>query len=339
MKVKTVYSVPTGHILIVRGTHGLLECLSLGDYGQAKNIKADFLGFTNEINGVPHGDLEPLNKKWVITVSTQYGCPIGCKFCDAPKVFPFRGNATFNDLVGQVDAALSMHPEVTHTERLNLHFARMGEPTLNEEVLTAAELLYHRFKKAGWGFHPVVSTMFPTFVSGHGGNRGVKRFLTEWLHLKNNLFGGNAGLQLSINTTDELQRAVLFNNRAEYLEDIGEFFRDKEIRGRKIALNFALSDAPIDATLLKEHFSPEKFMCKITPMHMTEACRTNRIVTEKGYSSFQPYKQVEGELKAAGYDVIVFVPSIEEDRGRITCGNAILGGTLPECAYTKEERG
>jgi 23S rRNA (adenine2503-C2)-methyltransferase len=33
---------------------------------------------------------------------------------------------------------------------------------------------------------------------------------------------------------------------------------------------------------------------------------------------------VEEALKNEGFDVIVFIPSKEEDESRITCGNAIL---------------
>ena len=32
-------------------------------------------------------------------------------------------------------------------------------------------------------------------------------------------------------------------------------------------------------------------------------------------------------MKAAGFDVLVFVPSIDEEDGLVTCGNAILGGS------------
>ena len=31
------------------------------------------------------------------------------------------------------------------------------------------------------------------------------------------------------------------------------------------------------------------------------------------------------DLKAKGFDVLVFVPSIDEEHGLVTCGNAILG--------------
>lgn len=75
----------------------------------------------------------PLSDKWVITISTQYGCSMNCKFCDVPKVG--KGiNATYNDLKNQIIVGLQQHSEVTYTNRLNVHYARMGEPTWNLAV-------------------------------------------------------------------------------------------------------------------------------------------------------------------------------------------------------------
>jgi len=322
------YTVPTGHILVVKGEHGDLECLSLADYGKEKNVKADFMGITRKIEGVPHGTLMPLEKKWVITISSQYGCSMWCTFCDAWKV-PNHRNATFIDLVMQVQAAMSMHPDITHTERLNLHYARMGEPTMNRDnVLASAYYMAGVFKNIG--FHPVVSTMCPTTDLW-------PHFMRDWLLLKRNL-GGNAGLQLSINTTSEKHRRIMFNEHARSLHNISYHFKDitNLVTGRKIALNFALTDAPIDANLLARLFDPKHFMCKITPMHATKSCADNKIETANGYISYHPYADVEDRLKAAGFDVIVFIPSVEEDESRITCGNAILSGTLPK-TYTVVE--
>ena len=45
------------------------------------------------------------------------------------------------------------------------------------------------------------------------------------------------------------------------------------------------------------------------------------------------YKEKEKCLIQAGFDVLVFVPSYDEDLGRITCGNAILSGSKPEIPY------
>ncbi len=105
-------------------------------------------------------------------------------------------------------------------------------------------------------------------------------------------------------------------------------------KGRKYALNFALADdSIIDGKRLRELFDPDKFMCKITPLHHTASCEQNGIATTDGYELFTPYKAVEEDLKANGFDVIVFVPSYDEDNGLITCGNAILSGKLPTSEY------
>ena len=73
--------VSTGNICIMQGEKGKIEFLSIGDYGRNANVKADCLGLTDEINGVPNGKIIPLEEKWVITISSQYGCSMDCKFC------------------------------------------------------------------------------------------------------------------------------------------------------------------------------------------------------------------------------------------------------------------
>ena len=109
MEIKKKIVVPTGEIYTAIGEKGMLEFLTVGDYGKNANIKADFLGITRDLNGVPNGEPMPLTEKWVITISTQYGCSMGCKFCDVTKVGIGR-NATFNDLKGEVLTAIKQHP-------------------------------------------------------------------------------------------------------------------------------------------------------------------------------------------------------------------------------------
>jgi len=64
--------LPTGYLIVDEYDKGKLETLSIGDYGKHKNIKADFLGYDREINGVANGEIMPLQEKWDITLSTQY---------------------------------------------------------------------------------------------------------------------------------------------------------------------------------------------------------------------------------------------------------------------------
>lgn len=330
MKIKRTIKVPTGEIYVAEGDKGMLEFLTVGDYGKDANIKADFLGITRELNGVPNGEPMPLTEKWVITISTQYGCSMGCKFCDVPKVGAGR-NATYNDLKEQVLTAIRQHPEVTRTKRLNIHFARMGEPTWNPSVLDFGLHLHSEIRPflGDSLIHPVISTMLPK------NNKNLYQFLSDWVYIKNNIFKGDAGLQFSINSTDDEQRDYLFSGNSLSLVEISEIGKDLPMPiGRKYALNFALADnSIIDGKRLRELFDPEKFMCKITPLHRTASCESNGIATTDGYELFTPYKAVEEDLKANGFDVIVFVPSYDEDNGLITCGNAILSGKLPTSKY------
>ena len=46
------FALPTGYLFTDDYSKGQLETLSIGDYGKHHNIKADFLGYTREINGV-----------------------------------------------------------------------------------------------------------------------------------------------------------------------------------------------------------------------------------------------------------------------------------------------
>ena len=71
---------------------------------------------------------------------------------------------------------------------------------------------------------------------------------------------------------------------------------------RKITLNFALADGmPVNPDVLLHHFSPDKFIIKITPVNPT--CRaikneiSSHIIPDK-----EKYEIIE-KLKDVGYDV------------------------------------
>lgn len=330
MNVVQNISVPTGNILIVEGDKGKLECLSIGDYGKDVNLKADFMGLTRDIEKVTHKEMLPLEEKWVVTISTQYGCSMNCRFCDVPKV-GMGINATYDDLKNQVVQALLLHPEVTATKRLNVHYARMGEPTWNHNVLDFT----HNMRKELYPYinrsliHPVISTMLPK------DNKYLMPYLNEWMDIKNVEFRGDAGLQFSINSTSDEERDFMFSGNSHSLREISEIGKWLDFpKGRKITLNFAVAEYEINAEKLRDLFDPDKFVVKLTPMHKTHRALENGIETIGDYTTMYPYRHYEDELKKVGFDVLVFIASEYEDLGRITCGNAILSGTKPECEYT-----
>lgn len=323
------HKLPTGYLFVDDYSKGKLETLSIGDYGKSVNVKADFLGYSRELNGVPNVHCMPLSEKWVVTVSTQYGCPMRCNFCDVPNI-KFQGNASLDDLKSQLYKAIGMFEGVKYTERLNLHFARMGDPIFNENVFEFAVWMYENKRQIASDtglsievIHPVLTTSLPKKF------KHLEERILKWCDIKNELYNGQAGLQFSINSTNEQQRTVMYDGMQISLEDLS-VIADKMPTpvSRKYCLNFAYStDFEIDANKIKSLFDSEKFMCKITPIHNNTACTTNGIKTIGGYDSFHPYQKPENDLKDAGFDVLVFVPSFDEEEGLVTCGNAILGGS------------
>lgn len=296
-----------------------LEFLTVGDYGKENNIKANFLGLTKEINGVANTEVD-LSKKWVATISTQKGCPMHCKFCDVPK-FGFHGNISIEELAYQIETIIK-NESVRGTDRFNVHFARMGEPTWNFNVLTFSLELKELVKKCGLNaktVHPVISTMLPK------ANTKLKYYILQWCSIKNIFYKGEAGLQFSINSTDDKQRNELFDGKSLSLDEISELAKELPMpKGRKYTLNFPVTAQTIlDAKKLSELFDKDKFIVKITPIHETHSAIENGFEVS-GYADYDVYRKFEQPLLEEGWDVIVFVPSKEEDSDRITCGNALI---------------
>lgn len=308
---------------IICDTNKQMEYLYVGDYGKESNIKADFLGLTNEINSVTHRDVD-LSEKMVVTISTQKGCPMNCAFCDCPKV-KFGGNLSRSELGDEVANAIKFS-KCAHTKRFNLHLARMGEPSLNAQ--NVLDFLRYDLRdivdiqmKADV-IHPVFTTMLPKSLG-----TGMHRLILErFCVIKNNYYDGEAGLQLSINSTDEAQRNELFRGRSLSLNEISEICRKLPApKGRKYTLNFPVTNKTIlDPVKLSRLFDKDKFIVKITPIHETHEAAANGIQTPQGYYKYDVYRQFEQPLLKEGWDVIVFIPSKEEDEDRITCGNALL---------------
>ena len=278
------------------------------------------MGLNKEINGVKNTDVD-LAEKWVATISTQKGCPMKCKFCDCPK-FGFYGNATEEDLCFEIETILNGET-VKHTDRFNVHFARMGEPTFNFDVLAFAKntlknLVSSHIKAKT--IHPVVSTMLPK------NNKRLEEFLQEWCCIKNEIYNGEAGLQFSINTTDDKQRSEQFNGMSLSLDEISKIAKKLPMpKGRKYTLNFAVTSQTIlSAKELSRLFDKEKFIVKITPIHETNSAIKNGFDVTTSYTDYDVYRQFEKPLLDEGWQVIVFVPSKEEDSDRITCGNALI---------------
>ena len=305
---------------IVTDTDLILEYLYVGDYGKENNIKASFLGYDKRIDKVEHKPVD-ITDKLVVTVSSQKGCPMNCNFCDCPKL-GFKGNATLPELITEIMSGVALSG-IKHGQRLNVHYARMGEPTFNPNVITSAEFIAQMLMSENSDvtfdtYHPVVSTMMPK------SNKNLKEFLHKWV-TTGFVYGGEDGfgLQFSINTLDENDRNEMFRNRSLSLQEISDIIKELPYpKKRKYTLNFAVtSKSNLDVDLMNKYFDKEKCIVKMTPIHETVEA------VDEGYEivhDFDVYEQFEQPLVNDGWDVIVFVPSKEEDEDRITCGNSLI---------------
>src|SRR5258707_636813 len=78
----------------------------------------------------------PGSEKYVVCVSSQVGCALGCAFCATARM-GFRRNLPPSELVDQV---VQVHADSPHPVR-GIVFMGMGEPFLNyERVLRAAAI-------------------------------------------------------------------------------------------------------------------------------------------------------------------------------------------------------
>lgn len=230
------------------------------------------------------------------------------------------------DLYYEIETILKGEKDIKHTNRFNVHFARMGEPTFNENVLEFAESLLKPLVSSyikAKTIHPVVSTMLPK------SNKNLEKFIFEWCRIKNEVYDGEAGLQFSINSTDDEQRNDQFNGMSLSLDEISALAAKLPMpKGRKYTLNFAVTaTTTLDAKRLSSLFDKNKFIVKITPIHETNSAVTNGFDVTTSYTDYDVYREFEQPLVAEGWDVIVFVPSKEEDSDRITCGNALIATT------------
>ena len=270
----------------------------------------------------------PIEKKWVLIISTLYGCSVGCRFCDAG--IEYKGKLSKDEIISQIDYLVTKRfpNRKIPVEKFKIQFARMGEPALNHSVLDALDSLPDFYDASG--LLPCISTIAP---------EGSDKFFERLLEIKKMRYKNRFQLQFSIHTTDKELRDWLipvqkwdFEKIAEY----GEVFYDKN--GRKITLNFSMADRmTIDPDVLLKHFSPDIFLIKITPVNPTYQANKN------GLSSTlisKKWNKVVDNLRSSGYEVILSIGELEENFIGSNCGQYITAyhrqEKIIEDAYTYE---
>jgi 23S rRNA (adenine2503-C2)-methyltransferase len=256
------------------------------------------------------------DERWILMISTLYGCPVKCQICDAGG--SYRGKPTAEEVLKQIDHMVYRWYPDGHVPsgKFKIQFARMGEPAFNMAVLDVLEELPKRYHAPG--LMPSISTIAP---------HGTDAFFEGLLNVKNRLYpNGRFQFQFSIHTTDVALRNKLIPVRKWSFADMvayGErFYRHGD---RKITLNFALAEGmPVEPDVMMRYFDPERYLVKITPVNPTCHAVQNGLSTH-----IDPYRPETGQavaqsLTAVGYDVIVSIGEVEENEIGSNCGQYVL---------------
>ena len=254
-----------------------------------------------------------INEKWVLIVSTLFGCPVDCSFCDAGG--KYQGRLKAEEILFQIDYPVRQKFPDGHirSDKFKIQFSRMGEPTFNPAVLEVLEKLPQLYS---WKeFIPSLSTIAPM---------GTDRFFNRLVDIKKDLYPDTFQLQFSLHSTSDAQRDKWIPVKKWNFRQIaafGEMFYKPG--GKKITLNFAVADnSIIDEKVLAHHFSPSVFLVKLTPVNPTYKASLNQIRTglQDGDANGN---EIASRIESAGFEVITSIGELEENRIGSNCGQYV----------------
>ncbi len=258
----------------------------------------------------------PREEKWVVTVSTQFGCPIRCAMCDSGG--HYAGDLTADEILAQIDYVVRRRAPDGRIPcpKFKIHFARMGEPALNPAVIDVLERLPDPYDAQG------LMACIPTVAPRAAGD-----WFDDLLDVKRRRYRGRFQLQFSINSTDPAIRDRLMPVAKWDLDEIAAYGRlFFEPGDRRVVLNFALArGVPVDPGAVAAVFDPERFVAKLTPVNPTEAAAANGLETVLSAAAPDAADRLVERFAALGFDAVVSIGEAEEIAIGSNCGQAVAG--------------
>lgn len=257
----------------------------------------------------------PRERKWVLIVSSLFGCPAGCPMCDAGG--GYHGRLTADEIIEQVTFMVRRrYPDLTvPVPRFKVQLARMGDPLYNPAVTEVLERLPGVLDAPG--LEPCLSTIAPA----SGGPLLERVRAIKDRHYS----GGRFQMQFSIHSTDEAARERLLPVPRWDLPAIAAFGEGFHREGDKlVTLNFTVIEGvPIDAGELRRHFDPGRFLVKLTPLNPTERALARGL--HPGFDPARPetIAPLARALEAEGFRVIVSIGELRENRIGSNCGQFV----------------
>jgi 23S rRNA (adenine2503-C2)-methyltransferase len=317
MKIKDVLYLPSGRIFLLDCNGYTIECTEMRDVEVTGSGAARS---TTDVHTI-WKHLVPYTDKWLLTVSTQYGCVHKCKFCDVADL-PFNGNLVQDDIEEQIQILLHNSDYVQQSQKVKIGFARMGEPAHNlTNVLGAIRSLPDISARMGKTYQwlPCFNTILPNRVLG---GLTAEDVIEQVMYVKENICDGMLHFQISCNSTDENTRQDLFGGaKTMPINDIISRINTWDITNRTITLNFIVMEGvEIDINKLKKMgINRDRFMVKLIPMNNTINSSKNDLYTYANYDNYHRLIELKDKFISEGIPTIADVTAKCEEAG-LCCG-------------------
>lgn len=239
------------------------------------------------------------NKRTVMCISTQTGCPMGCTFCGTGKFF--GRNLTTDEIISQVNYMIQKEGiNQEEVESMQIMVMSMGEPLLNMPKVSVA---FKHFDKHFPKAKLLVSTSAPSTAQGWN----IMMQTAELLP--------NIGLQFSVHESTDAARNKLMPMKAKLnLEGIAmkglEFFQRT---GRKPYFNYCVhgkNNTIEDAQNLRMLFDP-----RVWEATLSVICESDESMSDAVSSQVVMVEEFSTNLEFLGFSTRVFDPAGQDDIG------------------------
>ncbi|MCK4815594.1 rRNA methyltransferase [bacterium] len=265
--------------------------------GNNPNVKKFVFDFGDAIAEAVLYKYPTYEKRTVLCISVQSGCPVGCSFCGTGK--KFIKNLNSDRIISQVvNIFESEKIDYMKVKKLQIMFMSMGEPFLNYRAVKGAIIdLNTMYPKADL----LVSTIAPDIPSG----------LRDFLVLSAQI--DKIGLQFSIHKSTDLERNKLIPYRKKLgLIDIRNYgVHWWKMTNRKVYLNYC-----IDGTNnTEEDFERLLLLFPLNVFNFTFSVICSSEENGFCYRDINQIEIFENLFINAGYDTRVFDPDGQDDIG------------------------
>jgi 23S rRNA (adenine2503-C2)-methyltransferase len=235
----------------------------------------------------------------VLCISTQCGCPVGCKFCGTGKFF--IRNLSYDEIIEQAVTVLSLIDcKPKEVEKLQIMFMSMGEPFLNYDNVKISIMSLH-------SSYPSAQLLLSTSAPSH-----IKNNFENFINLSRKI--PQIGLQFSIHESTDSKRKELISKDTLPLAEIaslGELWA--QYTERKPFFNYCVHEENSkdnDIKALAWHF--KSHIWEATLSVICEKDQTMKNAIENKYSLVKNFSE---KLSQKGFGTRVFSPAGQDDIG------------------------